>query len=85
MENHLQIMRRHVVEGRRRIRRQSCLVTRLHRNRHCRMLPEAEHFLARLVLVQATFEERLLPAARDFLAELRRYQESVKTCRRQLG
>jgi hypothetical protein len=83
-EDRLERTRRQITETEQRIHQQSCLIDRLRRNGHGRMLPEAERFLARLVLIQATFETRLLPAVRDYLGELQRYQERVETCLRQL-
>jgi hypothetical protein len=43
------------------------------------MLPEAECFLSMLILIQATFGARLVPAALDYLSELQRHQERVET------
>jgi hypothetical protein len=83
-ESSLERARRQLVETEQRIRRQSCLITKLRRNGHDRMLPEAERFLARLVLIRATFQARLLPAALGYLGELQRYQERVTACLRQL-
>jgi len=83
-ESSLERARHQIAETEQRIRRQSCLITLLRRNGHDRMLPEAERFLARLILIQATFEARLLPAAFGYLGELQCYQERVKACLRQL-
>jgi hypothetical protein len=83
-KNCLERTRRQIAETEQRIHQQSCLIDRLRRNGHARMLPEAERFLARLVLIQATFEGQLLPAALGYLGELQRYQERVKACLRQL-
>jgi hypothetical protein len=84
-ESRLERTRRQIAETDRRIDQQSCLVTRLRQNGHDRTLREAERFLARLILVRATFEARLLPAARDYFGELQRYQEGVETCLWQLN